>query len=103
MRSLYRDGMKDIFEDYMESSMWDRIRLNVILRDKNKCQRCGHRGNIVHHKDYRHWGKGNVEEANDCELMCENCHDLEHMNGDVVVPFFAKRHYVAIYCLDKVA
>jgi 5-methylcytosine-specific restriction endonuclease McrA len=107
MRSLHRDGMRDIFEEYMESPMWNRIRLNVILRDGGKCQKCGclalTKGNMVHHKDYRHWGKGNVEEANDCVLMCKGFHDVEHILNKVVTPFFAKRHYAAIYCLDKVA
>lgn len=61
----------------------------------NKCMRCGWKGNIVafqfHHKDpstklfeigncaNKAW-KTIVEEVLKCELLCANCHIIEHSN-----------------------
>ena len=97
MNSYYRDVMRKAFLEYMASPEWARVRMNVLVRDRKQCQRkwsgCYGQGNIVHHLNYDNWGKGNVEEVMDCLLVCSPCHEKEHADGRIAVPFFAKQNY----------
>jgi 5-methylcytosine-specific restriction endonuclease McrA len=90
--SPYRESMKMTFRAYMSSDMWQRVRERVIYLYEGQCAYCYEDGYVVHHTNYRNWGKGNQSEVDDCMYLCSSCHDDVHMGLDQhVVPFFAKR------------
>lgn len=105
--SQFRDKMIVIFQDYIKSNEWRRLRLEVIKRANGKCVDCGEdiesRG-IVHHEYYDDWGKGNYEEIMSCVYLCESCHTKRHHKMDPqLVPFFAKRINHEIDCYSSMA
>lgn len=75
------------------ASMWEWYRN---LKSTLKCERCGfsHPAAITfHHKDpsqkelaiadalVKGWGKKRIlEEISKCEILCANCHAIEHFN-----------------------
>ena len=89
----YRNLMRQVFLDYINSKEWKAVIKAVRIRDFNQCQDCGElrRKLIVHHTDYRNWGYGDLREINDCILVCGKCHIKRHRNFSVDVPFWASQ------------
>jgi hypothetical protein len=92
----YREAMRIIFSKYIASPIWKIFVELVKERDDYTCQDCGKRNCklIVHHENYRFWGRADRNEANDCITLCQSCHLRRHKNKDVEIPFWAKRNAI---------
>lgn len=79
---------KDFAKNFYRSSAWKKCRASFIISKHGLCERCNCKaGTIVHHKIYL-----TPENINDpyitlsfdnLELTCQDCHNKEHMSGDV--------------------
>ena len=67
---------------FYKSSAWKKCRESYIISVHGLCERCGHPGKIVHHKQYI-----NADNVNDpmitlnyenLEYLCHTCHNKEH-------------------------
>ena len=65
------------------TSRWRAVRAEVLLRDGFMCVRCSPRrqspGRIVHHKIPLKNGGAPFDPSN-CELLCHDCHEHEHVS-----------------------
>ncbi|SRR6266545_5228249 len=69
------EGQK-VYQEYLESDHWQRLRKKAIDRDKG-CLRCrSNRRLQVHHKMYR--GSWFDTLLSDLETLCRSCHKNEH-------------------------
>lgn len=57
---------------------WKKFRQIIVNTYKGKCCDCEAKGWHVHHNSYKNWGKSNLAEAMDCELLCDSCHKKRH-------------------------
>jgi hypothetical protein len=78
-----------------------KSKIELIQKLGNKCNRCGYDGHPgvfhFHHKDPKqklHEINGNKlltkdrhEEIKKCELLCANCHHIEHSNNELIKKF----------------
>jgi len=62
--------------EHLASEKWQRMRAEVISRDKGRCT-CGAKGTDVHHLTYENLGQ---EELEDLILLCRSCHQKEHFH-----------------------
>lgn len=88
-------------ETHCVSSRHNDEKAKIFLDNKfTKCHRCGYRGENLASLDFHHFGKKNfivsdiinrnkkvsldvfMEEINNCEIICANCHRQEHINVD---------------------
>lgn len=77
---------KHWYEEYLNSSRWERVRERKLRDAGRKCERCGDRGYRtlkgnpaglqVHHRTYER--VGGDERMEDLEVLCEDCHREEH-------------------------
>lgn len=71
------------YKAYLSSDHWKSLRAARVLKDGNRCQRCGRRKNLhVHHTNYHNelpypqgWYACTVR---DVVTLCKNCHKAEH-------------------------
>jgi hypothetical protein len=67
------------YTDYLRTPHWRAVRRRMLERSGGFCQRCQRRFRLaaldVHHRDYRHIG---AERERDLEVLCRECHQLEH-------------------------
>lgn len=65
------------YKDYLRTEEWKRLRVLVVARAGNQCERCGKTGRRtnVHHLTYERRG---FEMLSDLILLCEPCHEAEH-------------------------
>jgi 5-methylcytosine-specific restriction endonuclease McrA len=71
-----RQRNKDAYSEYLRSPWWQHISHVAKEAAQNRCQRCGGSERLeVHHKTYVRRGKEKLE---DLEVLCWNCHRLEH-------------------------
>lgn len=91
---IYRDLLQDIYVLYQSSALWRDVVSAVKERDGRLCTKCGEmpKKGVVHHLSYQNWGKGDQEEIDDCTYLCVPCHNKEHRNMTVEVPFWANRN-----------
>lgn len=67
---------KEVYaEDYLTSQHWKTLSSFIRKLYKNKCQMCGNKGWVVHHKTYRNRGN---EYPEDLTLLCDKCHKAFH-------------------------
>lgn len=59
---------------YRRSPVWQKLREEALLRDKERCRVCNSRFRLeVHHRCYRRWG---TETVDDLTTLCHDCHSL---------------------------
>ncbi len=64
------------YRDYLKSSEWVQLRIDLLKFRGYKCERCGVTKNLhVHHLHYDNIFK---EEPEDLEILCDKCHTEEH-------------------------
>jgi len=72
---------------FYHSAKWQRARAAKIASVFGLCERCHHRGYIVHHKillTADNINDDNVTlDLNNLEYLCQQCHNREHNGGDV--------------------
>lgn len=68
------------YAEYLQSEHWQDIRKAALKRSRYRCQVCNtsERTLNVHHRTYEHRGE---EYAADVIVLCENCHEIFHLNG----------------------
>jgi len=60
----------------LASPEWKLLKLTIIAKRGNKCERCNKSGHLdLHHKTYKNLGH---EPETDLELLCRICHDEQH-------------------------
>lgn len=62
------------YTDYLKSSLWSWIRARVLVRDRERCVKCGGVADSVHHASY----SGRVLAGEDLEWLvsvCDGCHE----------------------------
>ncbi len=65
------------YYEYMHSEAWSKRRLEVLKRDRFRCQMCGTAKNLrVHHINYEHLGTD--AELDDLITLCDTCHKEVH-------------------------
>jgi hypothetical protein len=78
-RELSYDQVYDL---YLRSKYWKRIRKLVLLRDYRQCVRCRAAINLqVHHKKYGEMGE---EDFDQLETLCVHCHAAETERVDLL-------------------
>lgn len=91
--SLYNKYKRDKKSaKFYDSAEWRRLRVEIIKRDKELCQRCKRkgrykllprgRGGVVHHKMYLKERWDLRLEPSNLELLCHSCHNEVHANDD---------------------
>lgn len=81
--------MKEWAESFYRSKAWIRCRTAFAKSKFNCCERCGDIGKIVHHKIWL--TSENINDPritlswNNLELLCQDCHNKEHMGKSVIV------------------
>lgn len=63
------------YGSYLLSEWWRWVRKKKLDSTRRKCERCGKKGTIVHHRHYRSLGN---ETNADLETVCKPCHEAEH-------------------------
>jgi 5-methylcytosine-specific restriction endonuclease McrA len=62
--------------EYLKSDKWKNLRLKILERDNNLCQKCKtNQACHVHHLTYERLGRENLE---DLISICLDCHTQEH-------------------------
>ena len=100
----FREIMRIAYIEYTGSYFWQEVRQEVKSRNNSKCVDCGAEteNGTCHHVSYKHWGKGNYEEIDDCVWLCKKCHNSRHnRNMDEPPPFWAKRNFDRIIIDEK--
>jgi 5-methylcytosine-specific restriction endonuclease McrA len=66
------------YKEYLQSDHWQKTRKATLADRKYKCEQCGRRGLLhVHHLTYANlW----AERPEDLQVLCEQCHYLEHFS-----------------------
>ncbi len=77
----WQEGLRPLpkltYHEYMHSEEWRQKRLEVLKRDKFRCQMCGTAKNLrVHHINYEHLGTD--AELDDLITLCDACHTKVH-------------------------
>lgn len=68
--------MNQEYKDYLLSSEWAEIRIDLFNKRGKKCEKCGSLKNLhIHHLHYNNIFK---EEPEDLMILCGNCHSNEH-------------------------
>ena len=101
-----RFRMIKLFDEYMKSDDWKRVKIEVKKRAGGTCADCGEfigEKGTCHHKYYDDWGKGNTQEALSCVYLCRKCNTKRHNKPEMrkLVPFWAKRNQ-RWDCLDDI-
>ena len=64
------------YKSYLLSNTWQKKRIAVFARDKNKCQYCGNKARHIHHLTYINIYN---ELLKDLQAVCEECHNILHL------------------------
>ena len=82
---VWVDGMKEYAKQFYRSQAWRRTRAAYAKSVNGLCERCKQAGDIVHHKIYITQKNINnpdiVLNWNNLELLCQDCHNKEHMSA----------------------
>lgn len=74
-RSIATSKVVD-YDDYLDSEEWAKKRTYLLKKVGYKCQNCSSRRNLqVHHLTYKRVGR---ERTTDLQVLCRNCHEIEH-------------------------
>jgi 5-methylcytosine-specific restriction endonuclease McrA len=75
----------ETYHDYLNSSVWKKLRQVALDRAGNRCQVCNSKAFLeVHHRRYTDWGSENIT---DLTVLCKKCHllfSLKVQKPDVV-------------------
>lgn len=69
---------------FYQSNKWTKVAIYIRNKYNHICQRCGKRGNYVHHvnpltqEDYINRPPEKCYGENNLTLLCHNCHEKEH-------------------------
>lgn len=85
---------KEYAKTFYQSKAWKKCRASYIKSDNGLCERCLTKdkivfGDIVHHK--KNITPRNINDVsitldhNNLEYLCIDCHNKEHMSGEVTV------------------
>lgn len=91
-----KKNAKQVYQDYIASSRWKRLRDYKIDEVGGICERCGiSKFSVkldVHHKTYENFGK---EKLSDLMVLCRDCHQIADKERKIVVhdQIFYKRFY----------
>lgn len=83
---------KAFSQSFYDSKAWKECRKAYANSKFNLCERCGKPGKIVHHKVLL--TLGNIDDARttlaweNLELLCQDCHNAEHISRDTDVNFY---------------
>lgn len=73
-------------EKFYHSKQWTKCRNAFVAYRQGKCEICGKRGNLVHHRI--HLNDTNVDDPeislnfDNLELLCKDCHNKIHADHD---------------------
>ena len=69
---------KESYKEFLKTKYWNKVRLRVLKRDKNKCTRCGSKKNLqIHHKTYKNHFR-ELSHMQDLITLCKDCHSKKH-------------------------
>lgn len=69
------------YSEYLKSEWWQQRRLKSLARAEHRCQVCNAGSRLeVHHRTYERLGH---ERDADLVVLCRNCHELFHGNGEL--------------------
>lgn len=72
---------KETYAEYLQSEHWKSTRIAALRRAGYRCQLCNAEGELhVHHRTYERLGHEHVA---DLIVLCANCHQAFHENGQV--------------------
>lgn len=69
---------------FYQDKHWTKVAIYIRNKYNHICQKCGKRGNYVHHKnpltqdDYINRPLAKCYGEDNLTLLCHNCHELEH-------------------------
>ena len=66
------------YQEFLHSDYWQDVKKAVLLRDKNRCQKCGAVDGLqVHHRWYPKRGT-ELDHLGALVTLCSRCHSREH-------------------------
>ena len=72
-----KDDWRKTYKNYLQSPKWKQVRENLFKLRGKKCEDCGCTNNIhVHHIHYNTFMN---ELPEDLKVLCESCHEKEHL------------------------
>jgi 5-methylcytosine-specific restriction endonuclease McrA len=76
-----------MYQAYLESPTWRRVRIRALADAGNACERCGAGDQTlnVHHRTYERVGGRELPE--DLEVLCEPCHVRHHEYARAYIAF----------------
>lgn len=73
------------YQKFLKSPYWKRVRKSILLRDGNKCVKCGDKNLLhIHHTTYINHGNEH-EHLDDLITLCEACHSYEHNPNKITI------------------
>lgn len=90
MKSQHISKKGDYYASLLQSKEWRLLRLKILNRDRNTCQKCGSKENLnIHHKEYfidenNEFFKPHEYPLNSLITLCKQCH--ENIHNDLKIP-----------------
>jgi 5-methylcytosine-specific restriction endonuclease McrA len=86
------ESNKALYQEGLEDPRWKRLRINVLIRDKQRCKICGAHENLqIHHRQY-HRNKLTGEWSHPWEYhpfflltVCSSCHSKGHQKFSIPI------------------
>lgn len=81
----YVSSRKELYEAFLQSDLWKRLRIEVFERDNWKCKLCHESGGLhAHHITYKHPNYDDVDVWDytpNIITVCADCHKSLHRKG----------------------
>lgn len=68
---------KEKYKEYLKSSRWRKIRLDILIKNYHKCKDCCGYATQIHHLNYRYLNTKYEQEY--CVSLCRRCHRKRHI------------------------
>lgn len=84
---------KAFHKDYIKTPEFEEVKQAVFERDGRKCVCCQRTESLVcHHTSYRHLGRHDQSEIDDCVTLCIHCHAMGVHKNPANIHWFSVEH-----------
>lgn len=84
---------KAFHKEYIKTPEFEEVKKAVFERDGHKCVCCRRTENLVcHHTGYKHLGRHDQSEIDDCVTLCVHCHAMGIHKNPANIHWFSVEH-----------